>query len=280
MNRSDLPHILRLLDDPSPVVQESLQRALTTLEGPLPELLEALAPPIGLVQREQVLALQAEGRRMQLRAAWSGWFRLENEHARLEQALALLSVFQGAGDTLRTAELLEDLAEQFRKRGGAVDAPGLARFLFAELGFSGNQISYYDPKNSSLVHVIESRRGLPITLACLYMLVGSRLGLEIEGCNWPRHFYACTRIGGKLMLVDCFNEGQFLDVEAFLKMQGPSRLAAEAIIAQRAAAFSIITRIVGNLAHSYRQIEHTDDANLMVELIKMTEDFQAAGKGG
>lgn len=279
MNRSDLPHIIRLLDDPSPVVQEEVQRALAELEVPLAELLDTLEPKISLATRELVLSLQSEGRRIQLRAAWPAWFSNSDDYAQLEHALALISVFQGATDIRETSKLLDELAEQFRARGGTADAQHLARFLFVELGYCGNQISYYEPRNSSITHVIASRRGLPITLACLYMLVGHRLGMVIEGCNWPRHFYARTKVDGKLMLVDCFNEGQFLDIESFLKMQGPSRQAAEAIIAQGAPAFTIVTRIIGNLAHSYRQVEHADDANLMVELIKLTEDFQAAGKG-
>ncbi len=46
-------------------------------------------------------------------------------------------------------------------------------------------MDYGDPQNSNLVHVITRRAGLPISLACVYILVGQRMGLAIEGCNFP-----------------------------------------------------------------------------------------------
>jgi regulator of sirC expression with transglutaminase-like and TPR domain len=64
----------------------------------------------------------------------------------------------------------------------------LNEFVFSELGFVGNQASYYDPRNSLLPYVIEQRRGIPITLSIVYMELGRRAGLEVEGVGLPGHF--------------------------------------------------------------------------------------------
>ena len=66
----------------------------------------------------------------------------------------------------------------------------LTTFLADDLGFRGNAEEYYDPKNSLLSDVIETRRGIPISLAMLYVIVGRRANMQIDGINLPGHFIA------------------------------------------------------------------------------------------
>jgi hypothetical protein len=80
----------------------------------------------------------------------------------------------------------------------------LTDFVSEELGFRGNSACYYCEENSLLPHVIESRVGIPISLALVYMMVGSRAGLKIEGINLPGHFIA--RHGG--VYFDPFHHGK------------------------------------------------------------------------
>src|SRR5437867_3405967 len=64
----------------------------------------------------------------------------------------------------------------------------LNRFLFQTRGFRGNTEDYYDPRNSYLNEVLERRLGIPITLSLVFMEVGKRLGLRLEGVGMPGHF--------------------------------------------------------------------------------------------
>jgi regulator of sirC expression with transglutaminase-like and TPR domain len=64
----------------------------------------------------------------------------------------------------------------------------LNEFLFEELGFSGNTDNYYDPRNNFLNEVLDRKLGIPITLCILYMEIGRRVGLELEGVSFPGHF--------------------------------------------------------------------------------------------
>ena len=66
----------------------------------------------------------------------------------------------------------------------------LARYLGHEQKISGNREDYYHPRNGYLPWVIEFRSGLPITVTLIYMLVGLRLGLAVEGIGAPGHFLA------------------------------------------------------------------------------------------
>ena len=80
--------------------------------------------------------------------------------------------------------------------------------LFKEEGFRGNRDDYYDPKNSFLNDVIDNRRGLPITLSVLYMEVGRRIGLTLDGIGFPGHFLVKTIAEGDEIVIDPFNAGE------------------------------------------------------------------------
>ncbi|HET7874204.1 MAG TPA: tetratricopeptide repeat protein [Methylomirabilota bacterium] len=90
----------------------------------------------------------------------------------------------------------------------------LREYLFEEQGFAGNCEDYFDPRNSYLNEVLDRGLGLPITLCLVLIEVGRRLRLDVEGIGLPGHFIAGARIGGEQVLLDAFNGGTILTVEA------------------------------------------------------------------
>ena len=83
----------------------------------------------------------------------------------------------------------------------------LSEYLFDEVGFSANQEDYYDPRNSYLNEVLERRVGIPITLSLLYIEVGKRLEMDLEGVGMPGHFLVRVKSGQEDILVDPFPRG-------------------------------------------------------------------------
>jgi regulator of sirC expression with transglutaminase-like and TPR domain len=94
---------------------------------------------------------------------------------------------------LGALDMLADGAREF-----VLDAQGLEavvrlnEYLFEHEHFVGNQTDFYDVKNSFLDQVIERRRGIPITLAVVYLEVARRIGLEVSGVSFPGHFLLRT----------------------------------------------------------------------------------------
>jgi regulator of sirC expression with transglutaminase-like and TPR domain len=89
----------------------------------------------------------------------------------------------------------------------------LNRYLFDELGFSGNAQDYYDLRNSYLNEVIDRRLGIPITLAIVYIEVGRRIGLQLHGVSFPSHFLVkCTLRDGSVIL-DPYAKGASLGID-------------------------------------------------------------------
>jgi len=64
----------------------------------------------------------------------------------------------------------------------------LKNYFYKELGFGPNRNDYYDPNNSYIHTVLETRRGIPISLALIFMEMGQQIGLNIKGVSFPNHF--------------------------------------------------------------------------------------------
>jgi regulator of sirC expression with transglutaminase-like and TPR domain len=85
----------------------------------------------------------------------------------------------------------------------------LNHYFFEELGFAGNVNDYHDPANSYVPDVLARRRGIPITLALLYMEIAGQIGLRAEGVSFPGHFLVKMRLPQGEVVIDPFT-GQSL----------------------------------------------------------------------
>jgi regulator of sirC expression with transglutaminase-like and TPR domain len=104
----------------------------------------------------------------------------------------------------RLDEMGAEARARMQSRGGS-EVEALNQYLFDELGFAGDQANYYAPRNSLLNYVLERRLGIPITLSVVYMEVGRRAGLGVEGVGMPGHFIVrATEEDGRALLVDPF----------------------------------------------------------------------------
>ncbi len=125
-------------------------------------------------------------------------------------------------DEARYLRLLESIATSVQAglpHGATVErrVGRLNACLFHELGFAGNQDDYYDPRNSFLNEVLDRRVGIPITLSIVYMEVGRRCGLRIDGVSFPGHFLCKVHLEGGELIIDPFHRGQLLGVEDLKK---------------------------------------------------------------
>lgn len=90
----------------------------------------------------------------------------------------------------------------------------LNKFLFKERGFHGSRGDYYNRSNSYLSEVIDDREGIPITLSVLYIELGRRLGVRLEGVGLPGHFVVRhVAAKGESQLLDVYEGGQPLSRE-------------------------------------------------------------------
>jgi regulator of sirC expression with transglutaminase-like and TPR domain len=132
-------------------------------------------------------------------------------------------------DTQAVLAEIDTLADKLRRRIPADAVPvqrlrWLNRYFFQELGFAGNVNDYYDPRNSYLHTVLATRRGIPITLAVLYIELATQIGLTARGVSFPGHFLIKLRMHtGKQhgeVVIDPFT-GHSLSREELDELLGP-----------------------------------------------------------
>ena len=140
---------------------------------------------------------------------------LQTDDAKIDLAHACLMIAEDAYPGLQVERYLgeiERMALRLRARlpttGGAEErVVALNQFLFDDLEFRGNTEAYYDPRNSYLNEVIDRKTGIPITLAVIYMEIGRRIGLPLQGVSFPGHFLVRLRLRGGTLVLDPFSGG-------------------------------------------------------------------------
>lgn len=128
--------------------------------------------------------------------------------------------------------------------------------LFGVLGFRGNFDDYYDPRNSFLNEVIDRRLGIPISLSVLYIAVGRRLEMQLEGLSFPGHFLVRYTEDDSVFVLDPFHMGMSLSTEE-MKARAEEALGKGTELSPRflqpATERQIIRRMLSNLASIYRR---------------------------
>ncbi len=60
--------------------------------------------------------------------------------------------------------------------------------LFNVHGFNGNRKNYHAPNNSYINCVLESKKGNPLSIGMIYMIIAQGLDIPVYGVNLPEHF--------------------------------------------------------------------------------------------
>ncbi|MBQ0960738.1 tetratricopeptide repeat protein [Ideonella sp. 4Y11] len=150
-----------------------------------------------------------------------------SEIALLEAAILLAQDDHPTLDVQAVLDEIDQLADRLRQRLPA-DAPPahrlrmLNRFFFRELGFAGNVNDYHHADNSYLHRVLQTRRGIPISLALLYIEIAQQIGLTARGISFPGHFLVKLRLPAGEVVVDPFT-GESLSRDRLAQRLAPWR---------------------------------------------------------
>ena len=98
----------------------------------------------------------------------------------------------------------------------------LNQFFYADLGFSGNVNNYYAPENSYLSEVLRTRKGIPISLAVIWLELARGVGLTAQGVSFPGHFLVKVTLEEGLVMLDPLN-GESLGLDTLAERLAPFR---------------------------------------------------------
>lgn len=181
---------------------------------------------------------------------------------------AAISLAQDEYPDLDVQQVLGDVDQLLArlKRRLPTDAPALQRlrvlnqFFFRDLHFGGNLNDYYDPDNSYLNVVLRTRRGIPISLAVLWLELAAGLGLQARGVAFPGHFMVKVNLPKGQVVIDPFT-GQSLSREELAERLEPYRQRSGLVdefevpvglYLQAAPPRDIIARMLRNLKHIHQ----------------------------
>lgn len=205
------------------------------------------------------------------------------EDARIDLARACLMIAQDVYPQLDVERYMTEIERMALRLRGRLPPSGEAEerivalndYLFADLGYLGNIDDYYDPRNSYLNEVIDRKTGIPITLSVLYLEVGRRIGLPLEGVSFPGHFLVRVRLRAGTLVIDPFAGGTPLseaELRARLQRVVPPGVTGNVPFAELpieqflepASKRQVLSRVLRNLKAIYRE---TDKPERMLEVL-------------
>ncbi len=149
--------------------------------------------------------------------------------------------------------------------------------LFDGFKFRANTKNFHSPANSMINAVLESRKGNPIALCAVYMLIAQRLELPVYGVNLPNLFILTYKDDRTQFYINVFNKGLvFLkeDIDNYLENL---QLEKRDIFYQPCTHLDIILRMLRNLIVSFEKLGdyHRSD-EIKIILKKLDPEYFSA----
>ena len=181
---------------------------------------------------------------------------------------AAISVAQDEYPDLDVQQVLGEVDQLLArlKRRIPLDAPPMHKlrvlnnFFFNSLGFGGNVNNYYDADNSYINQVLRTRRGIPISLALIWLELAQSLGLSARGVAFPGHFMLKVNLPKGQVVINPF-DGQSLSRDELAERLEPYRRKSGLVdefevplglYLQASPPRAIIARMLHNLKEIYR----------------------------
>ncbi len=189
----------------------------------------------------------------------------------LEKAALLLSYWNNPSVNLAgVRNKIDQYAAEVGSRFALLENPfsqveHLSYFMFKKYNFRGNTDDYYHPDNSFLDRVLETHKGIPISLSLLIMLIGQRLSIPLEGVPMPAHFILKFISGGEEMFFDPYYRGQTYSRQECLAYLNNANVENPHEILDGCPHYQIVLRIMRNIRLVYSSYRDEEEKVSQVE---------------
>lgn len=268
-----IPFLIQLLDDDSPDVRETVFQQLTAFGPNLKGAVRKLPFKLNFKQRYYLDLIVQGQKRVRLRQMWPTWFGLIDESEKLEKALSILSDFLSTGlHNPSLTGMLNSLAFSYRVKYRHKDPRKLLDFLFGANGMEIHESDYENPQNCNLAYVIKRKRGIPISLATIYVLVARRLGMEPQEPSFVESFMDRMSYKEKMSFMESPGGGLHSDELQFQDDLVQEDFADDMtdIFAETVDAEAIVRLHLSSLVRAYQICDDEND-QLVIELFKDLE---------
>jgi regulator of sirC expression with transglutaminase-like and TPR domain len=144
--------------------------------------------------------------------------------------------------------------------------------LFSKLKFGANTKNFHSPGNSMINVVLESRKGNPITLCVIYLLVAQKLKLPVHGVNLPNLFILTYKDDNHQFYINAFNRGLIFSKQDIENYINELHLVPQTSFFEACSNLEIIRRALRNLVMSFEKMgEHAKANEVKVMLVEISE---------
>ncbi len=152
--------------------------------------------------------------------------------------------------------------------------------LFSKLKFRANTKNFHSPNNSLLKAVLESKKGNPISLSVIYILVAEKLGLPVKGVNLPNLFIITYKTDDLQFYINAFNRGLIFSRKDIDNYVANLNLTPKESFYQPCSNEEILKRVLRNLIIAYDKLGEHQKSEEIKELLVLLSggiDFDALG---
>ena len=277
----ELYALYQLLDDPQASIQDAVRERILVIGEEAVQPLRSIAQDHGDVNRAAVEDLVNEIRMTKTLERLGRNYSDSDRAIDLERGAFVLARYGFPGINISNYEQrLDEMASDIKVLAGMRAAPldlfmKMRSYLFSDLGFLGNREDYYNPNNSYLNKVIDFRKGIPITLSLLMLVLARRLGLMLNGIGMPMHFLVQYDDGSRMFFVDAFNSGIIITRDQCRLMLSSSGITLTPEMLAPVSPRDILERMWRNLYLAYQQQGDEPEAQRVAELLSfINPDFR------
>lgn len=144
--------------------------------------------------------------------------------------------------------------------------------LFNKLKFGANTKNFHSPGNSMINVVLESRKGNPITLCVIYLLVAQKLKLPVRGVNLPNLFIITYKDDNHQFYINAFNRGLIFSKQDIENYINELHLVPQKSFFEACDSVEIVRRVLRNLVMSFEKMgEHAKAEEVKLLLIEISD---------
>jgi len=143
--------------------------------------------------------------------------------------------------------------------------------LFGKLHFGANTKNFHSPGNSMLSVVLQTKKGNPISLCIIYMLVAQKLKMPVFGVNLPNLFVMTYKQDDLQFYVNAFNRGLVFSRKELDEYIANLKLSPNDIFYEPCSHIDIVVRMLRNLINSHEKLGHTERVDEIKTLLNIAE---------
>ena len=288
ISKKEVNALIHLLDDPDETIFSQIKGRFMSLGPPvIPHLESAWENAYDIILQKRIEQLIHDIQFEILQKQCSIWKDTESED--LLKGLLLVARYQYPDldeEKIRKQlkQITQDVWLELNEDLTAVEKiNALNHILFEVHNFGGSSITtYYSPQNSFFNCLLETKKGNPVMLSCLYLLIAHELKIPVYGVNLPEHFI-CAYLDEEKNLVNLsdenatrehilfyinpFRKGVIFhhnDIDDFIKQL---KIESNPAFYAPCNNIDIVVRVIRNLIFSYEKLGHTEKVNELTVLL-------------